>query len=140
MIFFKKKDNKLLFKVTRLNQLEKHEGVWEKLIECLARLWANLLPSLLVWEKLNHLKELKKKLKKKKNLACSIKFPKIDQYGASFASACMTISESPSNTSWLIPISKAISKALAASTANRSWWICWAMNAIISPLESWVTM
>ena len=75
------------------------------------------MPNLLVSEKLNHLKEFEKK---KKNLASSIRFPKIAMYGASSTSACMTISESPSNTSWLIPISKANLKALAASAADRS--------------------
>ena len=77
------------------------------------------MPYLLVWEKLNHLKEFEKKIKIK-NLASSIRFPKIAMYGASSTSACMTISESPFNTSWLIPISKANLKALAASAADRS--------------------
>ena len=65
-------------------------------------------------------KGIKKKIKKKKNLASSIRFPKIAMYGASSTSACITISESPFNTSWLIPISKANLKALAASAADRS--------------------
>ena len=92
-------------------------------IKYLARLWANLLPSLFVWEKLNETIGIGK------------------NFRLSFVSkCCMTISESPSRTAWLTPISKANSKDLAAAAAStsavdRSWWICWDIEAMMSLLE-----